>query len=142
MNEAAMHRAFPPLIEGKPDILILGTFPSPLSREKSEYYGNPQNKFWRIIFDVFNVEFVDPSYDEKKNVLYNNGVALWDVVESCDIDGALDKNIKSPVYNAGLPEFIKSNGIVKVLFNGKTAYELYIKGFGTIEVDQGAFCQL
>jgi hypoxanthine-DNA glycosylase len=48
-----VYHAFPPLVPDNPKILILGTFPSPLSREKGEYYGNPQNKFWKIIFDVF-----------------------------------------------------------------------------------------
>ena len=128
-----MHHFFQPLICGSPKILILGTFPSPISRGKGEYYGNPQNKFWRIIFDVFKVRFDNPSYDEKKQVLYNNNLALWDVIESCEITGALDKDIKNPVYNQILPYFIEANKIQTVVFNGQKAYEFYRRRIGTIE---------
>jgi len=128
-----MYHAFPPLISGRPQILILGSFPSPISRERGEYYGNPQNKFWRIVFDAFGVEFNNPGYDEKKNVLFKNGVALWDVIESCEIIGALDKDIKSPVYNAALPGFIKANEVPFVAFNGTKAHELYRRGIGAID---------
>lgn len=61
-----MKQAFPPLVGPAPRLLLLGTFPSPLSREKGEYYGNPQNQFWRIVFSVFGAPFDNPSYDEKK----------------------------------------------------------------------------
>ena len=123
-----MFRAFPPLIRGNPDILILGTFPSPLSRERGEYYGNPQNKFWKIIFDVFEVEFNDPDYEVKKEILFQNKIAVWDVIESCEIIGALDKNIRNPVYNTALPGFIKDNNITVLLFNGTKAFEFYKRG--------------
>ena len=125
-----MYHAFPPLFSGQPNILILGTFPSPLSREKGEYYGNPQNKFWSIIFDVSGVGFNSPGYDEKKRVLFDNNLALWDVIEKCEIIGAADSAIKNPVYNTALPEFIKRNGISGVVFNGQKAYEFYRKGIG------------
>ena len=125
-----MYQAFPPLIQGKPKRLILGTFPSPISRGKGEYYGNLNNQFWRIIFGVFGVDFDNPCYEEKKRVLFRNGLALWDVVESCDISGALDKNIKNPVYNTKLPEFIRVNEIPAVLFNGNMAYTFYKRGIG------------
>ena len=124
------YKAFSPLIVGQPEILILGTFPSPISREKGEYYGNMQNKFWNIIFDVLGVEFNDPDYVEKQKVLFDNGIALWDVIESCEIIGAADTAIKNPIYNAALPEFIKRNNIVKVVFNGQKAHAFYKKGIG------------
>ena len=124
------YHAFPQLIGDQPKILILGTFPSPISREKGEYYGNAQNKFWNIIFDVFGVKFDNPDYTEKQKVLFDNGIALWDVIESCEIIGALDSAIKKPLYNTALPEFIKSNDISTVVFNGQKAYAFYKKGIG------------
>ena len=128
-----MYHAFPPLYAAHPRILILGTFPSPLSREKGEYYGNPKNQFWRIIFDAFNLPFEKPAYDAKKKALFQNGVALWDVIKSCEIEGALDTAIRNPVYNIELPAFIEANKIPVVLFNGGNAYTFYKRGIGNIE---------
>ena len=131
-----MHHAFAPLVCGKPNILILGTFPSPASREKGEYYGNPQNKFWNIVFDVFSppgAEFCLFGYDEKKKFLFANHIALWDVITQCDIVGSSDSAIKNPAYNAALPEFIRRNGISRIAFNGRKAHELYRKGIGAID---------
>ena len=128
-----MRQAFPPLILGNPKILILGTFPSPLSRDKGEYYGNPRNVFWRIIYDTFRIAFDTPNYSEKKKVLFDNRLALWDVIQSCEIEGALDSAIENPIYNFALPEFIKSNRIDTVLFNGNNAYDFYRRGIGPIE---------
>jgi hypoxanthine-DNA glycosylase len=128
-----MYHAFPPIIADEPRILILGTFPSPMSREKGEYYGNPQNKFWKIIFDIFGARFDNPDYDEKKRVLVSNGLALWDVIRSCEIIGALDSNIRNPVYNTELPALIRAHAIPCVVFNGKKAYDFYSRGIGSAE---------
>jgi hypoxanthine-DNA glycosylase len=133
MSETNIFRAFPPLYSGKPQILILGTFPSPLSREKGEYYGNPRNQFWRLIFGVFDEPFSDPDYDQKKAVLFANKIALCDVIAECEADGALDSGIRNPVYRSELPAFITETGISKVLFNGSNAYQFYRRGIGGIE---------
>ena len=126
-------QAFPPLHGGSPQILILGTFPSPLSRERGEYYCNPRNQFWRLLFGVFDIPFDRPDYAQKKTVLLANGVALWDVISECEPEGALDSGIRNPVYNTGLPDFITARGIHKVLFNGNNAYEFYRRNIGAIE---------
>ena len=133
MEQPAVYRANPPLCEGAPGILILGTFPSPLSREKREYYGNPRNQFWRILFGVFRLPFDEPDYRRKKAVLTAGGVALWDVIAECEADGALDSGLRNPVYNTALPGFIGENGIRKVFFNGSNAYLFYKRGIGEIE---------
>jgi hypoxanthine-DNA glycosylase len=125
--------ANPPLIGDTPHILILGTFPSPLSREKGEYYGNPRNQFWRLIFGVFDASFDNPDYEVKKAVLFANGIALWDVIATCEVDGALDSNIRNPMYNTTLPGFIAEHEINKMLFNGNNAYLFYKRGIGAIE---------
>ena len=128
-----MYHAFPPLYNGQPKVLILGTFPSPISREKGEYYGNPQNQFWKILFGAFHLPFENPSYNEKRNALFQNGIALWDVITSCESDNALDTSIRDPVYNMELPSFIAANQIPAVLFNGGNAYKFYKRGIGKIE---------
>ena len=125
--------AFPPLCGENPHIIILGTFPSPLSREKDEYYGNPRNQFWRLIFGVFDVTFDNPDYDTKKAVLFASGIALCDVIAECEPDGALDSGIRNPVYRTKVPEFIAGMRISKVFFNGNNAYQFYLRGIGEIE---------
>ena len=67
-------------------ILILGSFPSVKSREAMFFYGHPQNRFWRVISNVFN-SYVPKTIDEKKNFLNKNNIAIWDVISSCEING-------------------------------------------------------
>ena len=126
-----MHNAFMPLIGESARILILGSFPSVVSREKNEYYGNSKNKFWKIMFEIFDKEF-SLDYYKKRELLFEHGIALWDVIERCEIDGSLDSAIKNPVYNTKLLGFIEANGIERVLFNGGNAYIFYKRGIGDI----------
>lgn len=128
-----MLEAFPPLAGGNPRVLILGTFPSPLSREFGQYYGNPKNQFWRIMFDIFDKPFESPSYKEKKNLLIENNIALWDTLISCEVEGALDSNIRNPVYNVSIPEFVARHNVSSVIFNGGNAYTFYKRGIGKID---------
>jgi hypoxanthine-DNA glycosylase len=127
------YQAFPPLRGDNPRIIILGTFPSPLSREKGEYYGNPRNQFWRLIFGAFDVPFATPDYAAKKAVLFENRIALCDVITECEHIGALDTGIRNPKFWVELPEYIAGMGISKVFFNGNNAYKFYQRGIGKIE---------
>ena len=129
----SLHHAFAPLCGNNPEILILGTFPSPLSRENFEYYGNPRNQFWRLLFGVYNTPFTQPDYDEKKALIISKNIAVWDVITTCDVVGALDSNIKNPIYNTDLPEFIAKHGIKNIFFNGNNAYLFYRRGIGSIK---------
>jgi len=132
-DKPIIQRAFPMLCGENPHILILGTFPSPLSRQTREYYGNPRNQFWRLIFGIFNEPFNDPVYEKKKAVLFNNAIALCDVVLECEPEGALDTGIRNPVYNTDLPMLIAEHKISMVFFNGNNAYLYYHRGIGEIE---------
>jgi TDG/mug DNA glycosylase family protein len=126
-------QAFEPLFGENPRILILGTFPSPLSRERGEYYGNPRNQFWRLLFGVFAIPFDQPGYTQKKAVLFANGIALWDVIAECEPEGALDAELFARKPNEALPGFIAEHRISKVLFNGNNAYEFYRRNIAKIE---------
>lgn len=114
---------FDPIWDEKSRALILGTMPSPVSRDENFYYCHPRNRFWRVLAAVFG-EFVPEKIDDKKRLLLNSGVALWDVLASCEIEGAADASIKNPVPNdiAGL---VSKSGIKRVLLNGRTAGALY-----------------
>lgn len=106
-------------------ILILGTIPSPKSRENGFYYGHPQNRFWRVLADVLNCPFPH-TIEEKTKLLLNHHIALWDVLESCDINGASDSSIKDPVPN-DLNTIIHKTKITQIFVTGKKAETLYNK---------------
>lgn len=76
-------------------VLILGTIPSPKSREQGFYYGHPQNRFWKVLADVLGEKVVPQTVEERKKFLKRNRIALWDVLESCEIKGASDVSIRN-----------------------------------------------
>lgn len=83
-----------PIYNQNSKILILGTMPSPKSREVNFYYGHPQNRFWRVISAVRGEE-VPQTIQQKTEFLFRNRIALWDTLSSCDITGAADSSIKT-----------------------------------------------
>lgn len=127
MNEAGkkLTHTFAPVYNAESEILILGSFPSVKSRENGFYYGHPQNRFWKVMAHVFDEE-VPQTIEEKKNLLLANKVAVWDVIESCEIVGSSDSSIRNVVVN-DFSEILSKSSIKKVYANGKKAYELYNK---------------
>ncbi len=113
---------FAPVYDGESRILILGSFPSVKSREVSFYYGNPQNRFWKTLASVFGAE-VPEDIEGKKAFLHGCGIALWDVVESCDIVGSSDASIEN-VTLAEIPRLMHAAPIEKIFCNGSKAYAL------------------
>ncbi|MCH8317784.1 MAG: DNA-deoxyinosine glycosylase, partial [Bacteroidetes bacterium] len=116
--------SFSPIIDERSKVLILGTMPGKDSLRKKEYYGNKRNMFWNLMFEILKVEQTE-NYKEKKIMLLNNGITLWDVLESCDRVGSQDKNIKNAIVNDFEAFYRKYPGISAVFFNGKTAYKYY-----------------
>lgn len=115
-----------PIYNEKSNILILGTFPSVKSRENKFFYSHPQNRFWKIIAYITNTSPVPSTIDEKKDMLLNNKIALFDVIKSCDITGSSDTSIKN-VEPWDLSIILDSCNIKKIYANGNKAYELYMK---------------
>ena len=105
--------------------LVLGSFPSVKSREAEFFYGHPQNRFWKVLAAVFHRP-VPVTVEEKRALLLEEGVALWDVIASCEIRGSSDSSIKNAVPNDLTPIF-KSASIEAVYVNGKTAEKYYKK---------------
>ena len=125
--------AFGPVCRPDARILILGSMPSVASLEAGFYYGHPRNAFWRILSEVFG-EALPHTVEEKTVLLTGNGVALWDVLESCEREGSLDSAIREPAMNDFAGLFERCPGIEKVLFNGGTARRLFMKcGKGLLE---------
>lgn len=106
-------------------ILILGSFPSVKSRQAGFYYGHLQNRFWKVLGAVFDAN-VPQSIDEKKAFLDKFNIALFDVVQSCDISGSSDSSIKNVVPN-DFREILTNSKISKIYTNGALAFKLYNK---------------
>ena len=116
---------FEPVFDENSKVLILGTFPSVKSRENQFYYGHPQNRFWKVIAGLTESE-VPQTIEEKKKLLLEHGIAIWDVIESCDIIGSSDSSIKN-VVPADIERVVANSKIQNVYANGGTAKKLYEK---------------
>ena len=107
------------------EILILGSFPSVKSREKSFYYGHPMNRFWAVLARFFDFRVPD-DIDGKRDFLKHIHIALYDVIESCDIRGSSDLSIKNAIPT-DLSKIIKHSKIRLILLNGKKAGAMFEK---------------
>lgn len=116
---------FEPVFDKNSKVLILGTFPSVKSRENQFYYGHPQNRFWKVIAGLTESE-VPQTIEEKKKLLLEHGIAIWDVIESCDIIGSSDSSIKN-VVPADIERVVANSKIQNIYANGGTAKKLYEK---------------
>jgi double-stranded uracil-DNA glycosylase len=118
-----------PVLSGDfPRLLIVGSFPSTLSLDAGEYYANPRNQFWRIIENHLKIPEAAP-YPERISALKERHVALWDVIHSCERDGAMDNTIRNVTLN-NIPLFIQDHPTIRiVLANGVTAGR-YLKKIG------------
>lgn len=128
---------FPPLYNKDSRILILGSFPSVKSREQMFFYGHPQNRFWKVISSVLECEEPE-TIEEKKKPLFENGIALWDVIASCEITGSSDSSIRDVKVN-DLTKILKEADIRQIYVNGKTA-EKYFKKYIKPQIKRDAIC--
>ena len=115
-----------PIIDFHSKIIILGSFPSLLSLKNSFYYANPQNRFWTVISTLFDRNLTSVSNEEKTAFLLGHHIALYDVIEKCDIKGSSDSSIIN-VIPADIPGFIQNSEISHVFLNGKKAYQIFCK---------------
>jgi TDG/mug DNA glycosylase family protein len=116
--------SFAPISHSSATILILGTMPSEQSLAVNQYYGHPRNAFWKILFRVFETPF-STDYEERKKVLLDNRIALWDVLEACVREGSLDSAIEQEVVN-DFESFLQAHpGIKNIYFNGQKAAKYF-----------------
>ena len=125
MNETHQVHEFGPAYDKNSRILILGSFPSVKSREVGFYYGHPKNRFWKLLAALYQ-EKEPEGIPEKKVFLAKHHIALWDVIESCDITGSSDSSIRNAVVN-DIGSILKDSKIQKIYANGKKAEGLYQK---------------
>lgn len=115
----------PPIFDDSSKVLVLGSFPSVKSREQQFYYGHPQNRFWRVLAGILG-SIVPDSPAEKKALLLQNHIALWDVIASCEIEGSDDSSIHNVTPN-DLGIITNTANIKRIFTNGGTADKLYRK---------------
>ena len=114
--------SFPPIVSEDSEILILGSVPGIKSLEMQEYYAHPQNKFWRILFELFQEDFT-ADYAEKIELLKKNKIAVWDVIDSCERKGSLDTEIKNEAHHDIL-QLLQDFPSIKVIFcNGQKSFK-------------------
>lgn len=116
---------FPPLYDENSKILILGSFPSVKSREMAFFYGHPQNRFWKLLSRLLEAPFPE-TVPDRRAFLLAHGIALWDVIASCEIHGSSDASIRNAVPN-DLRQILDHAQIRQVYVNGQTAGKLYRK---------------
>lgn len=114
-----------PFFNPNSEILILGSLPSVKSRQEKFYYAHPQNRFWKTLAKIYN-EDIPNSIEEKKQFLIKYKIALWDVIQSCDITGSSDNSIKNVVPN-DINTILQKTNITKIYTTGNKAYQLYNK---------------
>ena len=119
-------QSFEPIIGASPCVLILGSMPSVASLKKQQYYGKPQNSFWRIMGALFSAG-PDLAYEQRTARLIEAGVAVWDVLASCERAGSLDSAIDMrSVQVNNIADLLNANRrIGHVFFNGRKAEDIY-----------------
>lgn len=115
----------PPLYGPSSHTLILGSFPSVKSREGMFFYHHPQNRFWRVLAAVYGCP-VPETIAEKTALVLDHGLALWDVIASCDIQGSNDASIRG-AEPTDLSPILTGAPIRRIFLNGTTAWKLYEK---------------
>ncbi len=121
----SIEHPFGPLYSAHSRVLILGSFPSVKSREQAFFYGHPQNRFWGVLAAVFCQE-KPQTIEEKKALIIDNDLALWDSIASCEIVGSSDASIRNVRAN-DLSVILQGSRVERIFCNGRKSFELYTK---------------
>ncbi len=116
---------FAPVFNSRSRLLILGTMPSVKSREMGFYYGHPRNRFWQVLAALADTQ-PPVTVTEKKAFLLSHGVAIWDVLHSCEIHASSDASIRQEVPN-DMREILSVVPIARIYCNGAATYRMYEK---------------
>ncbi|MEJ1295859.1 MAG: DNA-deoxyinosine glycosylase [Candidatus Sedimenticola sp. (ex Thyasira tokunagai)] len=130
-------KSFPPIVDSSACTLVLGTMPGVESLRANQYYANSRNSFWKIMARLYG--FTESStYQEKKESLNTNRIAVWDVMHTCVRSGSLDSNIRQETIkvNDFISFFRDYPKITKICFNGgKAETEFKRKVFPTLSAN-------
>jgi len=132
MNMRHIKHPFPAVADSKSRILILGSVPSIKSVENNFYYMHPKNRFWKVLSAIFGVDLYLATIDERTSFLLENGIALYDSVEECDIESSKDSAI-SNVVPADIPSLIAKSEISHIYCNGKASLHYLLSAYPKYE---------
>lgn len=118
-NDTLLVHPFPPLCSPDARVLILGSFPSVVSRQQSFYYANPTNRFWPVLAEVFGETITD-----RRQFCRDHHIALWDVIASCRIHASDDSSIRDVTVN-DINELVQGTDIRQIYTTGRRAWALY-----------------
>lgn len=121
--KSIVEHTIPPIYNENSKILILGSIPSPKSREQAFYYAHPQNRFWPVLSALLGCD-LPKTNQEKTDFLLENRIALWDVLKSCSIEGADDSSISEPALN-DLTPILQTAKLRAVFTTGGKAASFY-----------------
>lgn len=137
MEPTTVIHTIEPVFDERSRVLVLGTMPSPKSREVGFFYGHPQNRFWRVMERLFNLpdrKLVENAV--RTAFLLEHRIALWDVLASCSIEGASDASIADPVPN-DLTRILNAAQVTHVFTTGGTAARLCRRFDGSLLRERG-----
>ncbi|MCR6096343.1 DNA-deoxyinosine glycosylase [Salipaludibacillus agaradhaerens] len=131
-----------PIVASGAKILLLGSMPGEQSLIKQQYYGNKRNHFWPIISDLLNVDLTTPSYQYKCQQLIGHGIALWDVIASCEREGSLDSAIRHEKAN-DIKGLLQQYPTIRWIgLNGTKAYQSFLKYKKKVDIPELPFTKL
>lgn len=122
----ATHDNVPPLIDEHSTALVLGSMLSPKSAQAAFYYAHPQNRFWRVLFALFGSEY-STDKETRMRLALSHRIALWDVINSCNIVGASDSTITDVIYNDINGLLSSYPSITRIFTTGRKAHELLMR---------------
>ena len=100
---SAVLHGLAPLLRHDTRVVVLGSFPGVRSLQTQQYYGHPQNQFWRLVFSVIHASnpgrTCSSSYEINSTLLLDHGIGLWDVYAACEREGSLDSAIQHAQLN-------------------------------------------
>ncbi len=134
MDNQNFNQGFAPIISPNSRVLILGSFPSVISRQVGFYYGNRQNRFWNTLEKIFQTSA--PTVQDKVNLVLSHNIALYDMYEKSNISGSSDACLnQTTAVTASLnPLFEIAPNLELIIFNGKKAYEAYMNEYAHLKI--------
>jgi double-stranded uracil-DNA glycosylase len=125
-RSASVLQGLPPLLDTRTRVLVLGSFPGVASLRSQQYYGHPQNQFWKIMVALFAPDRSDllaGPYAVRAKWLLSQGVGLWDVYAACEREGSLDSRIQNAQPNDLLSLRVRCPALVAIGHNGGESFK-------------------